>query len=541
MDGFKGALPAVLSADSTPLVGGGAQGRGKLSAGIGALNENERSASGATGNAFVSKLDAAFESLGPVNTDSSLSAARLQEAGGGGKTSGALSLARTFEGLDGAGEGQMLPAGGSNLPVLHSETNESPSIPGVFMSAKAFLETGRHGFEQSSNASLASDKNTRSSVQPNPIQNTAAVDPESRRIPGAFISAKPSVETDRHGFEQLSNASLASDKNTRALVHPNPLQNTGSVDPETRIFVEVPASGQSKANGQLSHAASTQPLPEQLKLTAAASTLVRDKFPGISNPDDINAPELDIPAPNPRSVRESGQPLPVLKNATASISVQENLMGTVLDTVAESRGRSEQVLTSLVNSGSAVETQPQPATANPNTASPMSSVSAVALSQESMPLTTGSGASDKPLVTSLQMPVGESGWEAELEARVRWLIERGNSQAELRLNPAHLGSVVVNISEDGEGTNILFITQNPQTRELLEGSLLKLQEMLQEEGVMLADTEVSDQPYAQQQSAQNPNGSLTDQALETDPDQYRGSDLGIGPVLQGASSIDLYA
>ncbi len=487
MDGFKGALPAVLSADSTSLVGGGEQGRGKLSAGVGELNENERSGSGATENAFVSKLDAAFESLRPVDTDSSLSAARLQKAGGGGKTSGALSLARTFEGLDGAGEGQMLPADGSNLPALHSETHEYPSIPGVFM------------------------------------------------------SAKPSVETGRHWFEQSSNVSLASNKNARASVLPNPLQNTVSVDPETRLFLEVPASGQSKADGQPSHAASTQPLPEQLKLAAAASALVRDQFPGASIPDDINGPELAIPAPNPRSVRESGQPLPVLKNATAASSVQENLMGTVLDTVSKSRGRSEQVLSGLVNSVSSVETLTQSATANPHTTSPVSSASAVTLSQESLPLTTGSGASDKPVVTSLQVPIGESGWEAELETRVRWLVERGNSQAELRLNPAHLGSVVVNISEDGEGTRILFVTQNPQTRELLEGSLLKLQEMLQEEGVMLADTEVSDQPHAQQQSAQNPDGSLTDQALETDPDQYRDGDLGISAVSQGASSIDLYA
>lgn len=314
-----------------------------------------------------------------------------------------------------------------------------------------------------------------------------------------------------------------------------------SVDPETRLFLEVPASGQSKADGQPSHAASAQILPEQLKLAAAASALVRDQFPGASNPDDINGPELAIPAPNPRSVRESGQPLPVLKNATAASSVQENLMSTVLDNVAESRGRSEQVLSSLVNSASSVETPTQPATANPNTASPVPSAAAVALSQESLPLTTGAGGSDKPVATSLQVPIGESGWEAELEARVRWLIERGNSQAELRLNPAHLGSLVVNISEDGEGTNILFFAQNPQARELLEGSLLKLQEMLQEEGVMLADTEVSDQPYAQQQSAQNPDGGLTDQALETDPDQYRGGDLGFRPVSQGASSIDLYA
>lgn len=135
MDGLKGALPAVLSADNTSLVAGGAQGRGKISAGVGALHVNQRSASGATENvvdsaenAFVSKLDAVFESLAqPVDADNSLSAARLREAGGGGKASGALSLAQTFEGLDSAGEGQVLPVGGSNLPALHSEP-KSPRV-----------------------------------------------------------------------------------------------------------------------------------------------------------------------------------------------------------------------------------------------------------------------------------------------------------------------------------------------------------------------------------------------------------------------------
>jgi flagellar hook-length control protein FliK len=141
----------------------------------------------------------------------------------------------------------------------------------------------------------------------------------------------------------------------------------------------------------------------------------------------------------------------------------------------------------------------------------------------------------------MQTPLGEPGWEAELEARVRWLIERGNSQAELRLNPPHLGSLLVNISEDSDGTKIVFVTQNPQARELLENTLMKLQEMLQDGGVRLADTGVSDQPYTQQQGAERQDPLSLDQPYESVLDQPQDREGYVGPASRGTSAIDLYA
>lgn len=252
-----------------------------------------------------------------------------------------------------------------------------------------------------------------------------------------------------------------------------------------------------------------------------------------------------LAAPSPRQAREPVQPLPVLQNATAATVVQENLKGHVLDNVAEASGRGEQVLTSLVNSASAVEGPVSQTSANAgaNTSAAMSMSSGVPVtaSLEPLPFASQAGGPDKPVTGAMQTPLGEPGWEAELEARVRWLIERGNSQAELRLNPPHLGSLLVNISEDSDGTKIVFVTQNPQARELLENTLMKLQEMLQDGGVRLADTGVSDQPYTQQQGAERQDPLSLDQPYESVLDQPQDREGYVGPASRGTSAIDLYA
>lgn len=94
---------------------------------------------------------------------------------------------------------------------------------------------------------------------------------------------------------------------------------------------------------------------------------------------------------------------------------------------------------------------------------------------------------------TLTTPAGQPGWEGEIGDRVRWLVNRGASLAELRLNPPELGSVDVRVVSDGDRTSVTFFAQNTTARELLEAALPKLQDLFERNGLQLVNADVSEQ------------------------------------------------
>ena len=98
-----------------------------------------------------------------------------------------------------------------------------------------------------------------------------------------------------------------------------------------------------------------------------------------------------------------------------------------------------------------------------------------------------------PRFFTLQTPVGQTGWDAEIGNRIRWMVGQNNSGLELRLNPAELGSVDVRLNTEGERTNVTFFAANPAAREALEAALPRLREMFADSGMQLANADVSDQ------------------------------------------------
>lgn len=110
---------------------------------------------------------------------------------------------------------------------------------------------------------------------------------------------------------------------------------------------------------------------------------------------------------------------------------------------------------------------------------------------------------------ALHTPAGAPGWTGELGNQIRWLLERSGQVAELRLNPAELGSVDVKLSKDGDSTNVMFYTANAHARELLEAALPRLRDMFTAQGMNLGEADVFEQSLAQQQASQhahNPGG-----------------------------------
>lgn len=96
--------------------------------------------------------------------------------------------------------------------------------------------------------------------------------------------------------------------------------------------------------------------------------------------------------------------------------------------------------------------------------------------------------------TTIAAPVGSSAWPAEFSQKISWMSTQQTQVAELHLNPPDLGpmSVVLTIS-DNQAT-AMFSSPHSAVREAIENAMPKLRESMADNGIMLGNATVSDQP-----------------------------------------------
>lgn len=95
----------------------------------------------------------------------------------------------------------------------------------------------------------------------------------------------------------------------------------------------------------------------------------------------------------------------------------------------------------------------------------------------------------------------------QLAEKVRWMANTKNLVAEIRLDPAELGSVHVKVAMSGETATVSFVVQSQQTRDAMDSATPRLREMLAEKGIELGQSSVRQESDNQQRDG---NGQLTD-------------------------------
>lgn len=94
-------------------------------------------------------------------------------------------------------------------------------------------------------------------------------------------------------------------------------------------------------------------------------------------------------------------------------------------------------------------------------------------------------------------PVRDSAWGEQMGERVLLMAANQLKTAEIRLTPAELGPLRVQISMDDGATNVSFHAQHAVTREAIEQALPRLREMLAENGLSLGQADVGEQGVAE--------------------------------------------
>ena len=118
---------------------------------------------------------------------------------------------------------------------------------------------------------------------------------------------------------------------------------------------------------------------------------------------------------------------------------------------------------------------------------------------QSIPVSYRSIAGAAVASTTVQIPVGTAQWGEAVAERMVWFSARNVSSAQLHLDPPELGPLQVRISTQNDQTTISFTSQHVAVREALDQNLPRLREIFAEQGLNLADVDVSEKGAEQQQ------------------------------------------
>jgi len=116
--------------------------------------------------------------------------------------------------------------------------------------------------------------------------------------------------------------------------------------------------------------------------------------------------------------------------------------------------------------------------------------------------------------STFSLSIGENiqnpNWSQQLSKQVSYMVRGGIQQAEIKLNPAHLGPMEIKLSINDDQATVNFVAQHALVRDALDAALPRLKEMLEQQGLNLAGADVSTQSEQKQaeqnQTEQNQDG-----------------------------------
>ncbi len=142
----------------------------------------------------------------------------------------------------------------------------------------------------------------------------------------------------------------------------------------------------------------------------------------------------------------------------------------------------------------------------------------------------------------VQMPVsiafGESGWGNMIAERSALMASQSLKFAELQLDPPELGQLQVKVTVNQDQASVSFVAANAQVKDALDQSLVRLKELLEEQGLDLVNVDVSDQ--SSEESESDLEGEEEGQ-LAVDSDMDEGDGLSESSQVTATYGVDHYA
>ena len=137
-----------------------------------------------------------------------------------------------------------------------------------------------------------------------------------------------------------------------------------------------------------------------------------------------------------------------------------------------------------------------------------------------------------------KMPLHEQFAANALKERVSLMVNNGLQQVVIQLDPEELGAMSIRIQMNQDQLNVQFQVQNPAAKEMLEQAMGKLKEMLEQQGIVLNQSDVGEQSQGQAQGETQEQGQKISQS-----GSFESTSEPVTMVLhkQSANGIDYYA
>ena len=106
----------------------------------------------------------------------------------------------------------------------------------------------------------------------------------------------------------------------------------------------------------------------------------------------------------------------------------------------------------------------------------------------------------------MSVPPQSRQWSSELGEKVLFMAGKKIQSAEIRLNPPNLGLMEVKLAINGDQAQLVFQSGNAMVRDVLESSIPRIREMLEQNGITLTDVNVGDRQQQSEQQAEGEKG-----------------------------------
>ena len=128
----------------------------------------------------------------------------------------------------------------------------------------------------------------------------------------------------------------------------------------------------------------------------------------------------------------------------------------------------------------------------------------------------------------------------EMATHVRVLKNQGGGEAKINLHPAELGRMSISVSTEATDTKVSFVVETSQARQAVEAAMPRLKELLEQSGLSLADSDVTEQ-HKQSAEEKRTDRTPSSPSLESAEAEMGASDLILSVELDPSRLLDAYA
>ena len=129
---------------------------------------------------------------------------------------------------------------------------------------------------------------------------------------------------------------------------------------------------------------------------------------------------------------------------------------------------------------------------------------------------------------------------SEMATFVRVLKNQGGGEAKINLHPAELGRMSISVSTDVTDTKVSFVVETAQARQVIEAAMPKLKELLEQSGLSLSDSDVTEH-HRQAANEKTDDRARSRQSADRSETQGEGGELTLSVALDTDRLLDAYA